>query len=129
MDLLNFTILDVITIEAECKEWDLHNAFSFDVITYQVADRSVTLTWKLSGFGVPPPDTQGFCITFSDVDYFEASPRDPEIPDYSEDLCLSMMSQVPTELGYSRLQFEFRGGQVVTIGARSAAFSPFLSES
>jgi hypothetical protein len=125
MKLNNFSLLDdMITIEAEGEEWDLHNAFCLDVISHFVGERSATICWKLSGYRVPPPQAQGLEIMFHDVDYFEVTPRDSEIPDYGEDLCLNMLSRVPVLDGGFHLLFEFRGGQNVRVGARMAELKP-----
>jgi hypothetical protein len=122
MDLVNFRLLDMITIEAKAKEWDLHNAFSLDAIIQRIPERTVTLAWKLSGYGTPPSGVERIEIVFRDVDYFEVTPRDAEIPDFGEDLCLSMMQHEPLLGGGFHLQFEFRGGQNVRVGAREAKF-------
>lgn len=139
MNLINLSLIEGqlgTKIEADAVTWDLHNAYTFKSFTHNVIERTVSLEWAAYQI---PPDTV-FRILFYEVDYLEISPRDPEIPDYGEDLCLDALSRVdpkgsmkamieygvpqdPEYLGDNfHLLFKFRGEQHIRIGAKSAQF-------
>jgi len=143
LKLINLNLIDEplsICIEADGLVWDLHNAFDFVGLRQDIAERSVSLLWRSSRYSqslLSAP--QAFEITFAVVDYFEVTPRDPEIPNFGEDFCLSGLSRVfstddtqdlinfgvpepnfPDENFH--LWFIFRSGQHIRIGAESATF-------
>ncbi len=143
MKLLNFCLEDDMWprgIEVDDFVYDMHNAFSFGGLKQNIAERKVTLSWQPSGYGESPLPTQGFEIVFSDVTYFEATPRDNEIPDFGEDLCLGGLSLAPADAetaemlasgvpyipfipeGDFHLWFSFRSNQHVRIGSATAEF-------
>ena len=86
----------------------------------------------------------GFSLVFSEVDFFEVTPRDEEVP-VGEDMCLSSVAEMPASEVTSEwkaqrivsvfnpdgtllnaeeyhLYFVFWGGQTVRIGCQSAKF-------
>lgn len=127
-------------IEVDGNVLDLHNSFCFEELHQDIAERTVTMLWRPSGYGASPLPKYGFELVFSDVVYFEVTPRDQEIPDFGEDFCLGGVDPVPHDddtfelLAHGvpyppnfpdenfHLWFCFRSGQHVRIGAGSAEF-------
>jgi hypothetical protein len=143
MKLINISLKDEplsIYIQADGHVLDLHNAFDFEGFRQNIGERSVSLFWRSNRYAILPLPVLAFEIVFADVDYFEVTPRDPEIPDFGEDLCLSGLSRVWTndatqELishgvplrpeftdGRFHLWFAFRSGQNIRVGAKTAEF-------
>ena len=142
MKLINMRLVDepiAIYIEADGHTWDLHNAFALESVTQNIDERLVKLVWQLSGNGELPLPAEAAEILFEGVDYFEITPRDPEIPDLAEDTCLEGLTRIPPEdeTGYLlangvpwldseedrfHLWFAFRSGQHIRVGAETATF-------
>ncbi len=151
MHLTNFRVVENrrnIEISALGKVWNLHDAFylglrhSFarDAGGF-IAGNQVELFWQ-----VDPErySVSGFSLVFNDVDFFEITPRDAEMP-VGEDTCLSSVAEIPASEVTSEwkaqgifavfnpdgtlpgadeyhLYFVFRNGQTVRIGGRTAKF-------
>jgi len=142
MKLINIRLNDEplsICIEADGHVWDLHNAFEFEGLRQNIPEQSVHLFWRTSIYADPLQSVEHFGILFSGVDYFEVTPRDAEIPDFGEDLCLSGLSRVsPDDASQDliaqgvpvpdfpddrfHLWFAFRSGQHIRVGAETAIF-------
>ena len=79
---------DQIGIEANGVNYDLHNNFDFDGLSYNVSGRSITLAWKRnSGEWVQEGMPSHLFLEFEGVSLFKAKQRDPELP-FSEDDCV-----------------------------------------
>ncbi|MBC7529698.1 MAG: hypothetical protein H7308_19390 [Chthonomonadaceae bacterium] len=148
MKLINMRLKDEppsISIEAEGHVWDIHDLYDFEGVRQNINDRTVILLWRPSIYATPPLYARAFEIVFAEVDYFEITPRDSEIPDFGEDTCLNGLLRILPEENTSELiangypietdfpeerfhlWFMFRGGQNIRIGAETAIFRELIS--
>ncbi len=151
MQLTNFRIVENrwnIEISALDKVWNLHDAyylglrhsFAHDANGF-IAGNQVELSWQVDPARYA---ASGFSLVFSEVDLFEVTPRDEEMP-IGEDTCLSSVAEIPASEVTSEwkaqgflavfnpggtlpdadeyhLYFVFRSGQTVRIGCQTAEF-------
>lgn len=173
MHLSNFTLVTdasahgwLIALNAHGLEWDLHNFADFEGFDYRSYDysafgdstraisSSLTIYWRLgeriikwrdtgNQYGIPNYPSDCFRLVFSDVDYFEVTPRDPAMPT-DEDRGISSISfieagedlkeyidsgavpvYIPSgdeETLSCHMMFRFNGGQIIRVGAKTAEF-------
>ena len=145
MNLVNFSIAKepaLICLEVEGQVLDLHNFFNFEGVYQNLAERTVSLVWRDNGNSPVRFEANGFELYFEEVNYFEVTPRDIEIPDFGEDLCLDGMALLKGDesteqlvadqslavwypnspLEYDHIWFAFRSGQRIRIGAKKANY-------
>lgn len=116
MNFENFKLVvtkdqQIIEIDYLGEIMDLHNASEFLRIEYIVKKCLLNLFWNYySDDSIIP-----FQIKFENVNYFEISPRDNEIPK-DEDDCLE-------EIIYNeKIEFKFMGGVRIIVGAEKVFF-------
>ena len=151
MQLINFQVVENrrnIEISALDKVWNLHDAyylglrhsFAHDADGF-ITGNQVELSWQVDPARY---SASGFSLVFNEVNFFEVTPRDEEMP-VGEDTCLSSVAEIPASEVTSEwkmqgifavfnpdgtlpaadeyhLYFVFRGGQTVRIGCRTAKF-------
>ena len=134
----NFEVADTMIEFVQNGRWyDVHNAYDFTGLTYDVGARTLLLSWVRSSRFGSSTDAAAIDLRFVDVDYLVAHPRDPDMP-HDEDLTLEHVGYLsPDLLGQAHwslnnflierydhpaeeypMLFAFQGGQVVVVHAR-----------
>ena len=86
-----------ICLQAEGKEFDLHNNFDFTGFTYDVQKANVTLRW-IGSESYSSERVVRIEIEFRDVSRLSAKARDAEADVYPQDDCLAEICFVPPNL-------------------------------
>ncbi|WP_027483500.1 hypothetical protein [Deinococcus pimensis] len=94
----NFEVADsMIEFGQDGRWYDLHNAFDFTSLTYDVTARTLRLSWVRSPRYGSSEDPATLELRFNDVDYLVVHPRDPDMPP-DEDLTLEHVGYLSPDL-------------------------------
>ncbi len=132
MKAINFKPVTSIELAFGEYEIDLHNVYLFTDFSYSVKSRILILKWiRGEGKYVNQNWPHYIVLRIKDVDFFEVSPRDIDMP-FSEDDCLEGIAYLTDEEWCNgpfwrdaepddnwKWVFQFMSGMSIIVGAKS----------